>query len=293
MRYNLMNTCANFCEALILSIRTIDAHEDIVLGFFYRSPTSSDENNTTLLQTINSLPCRKQPVIIMGDFNFPKINWDTCTTSTEIGSKEYLFIETLRDNFLQQLVKDPTRFRGADRPSVIDLIITNSESAVANLGLEAPLGRSDHRLLTMEVICPMTKEASEKKILNFNKGNYEELRQRLDRAWEDELRNKPTVEDKWNHFIQHYESAVNSTIPARKRFTKFKVALDPKIRKKIKEKKKLYKEALNQRTEAASLKYRRVSNQVRNLTRKAEKERERRVADEVKDNPKKFWNMVR
>ena len=77
----------------------------------------------------------------------------------------------------------------------------------------------------------------------------------------------------------------------KKRFTKFKVALDPKIRKKIKEKKKLYKEALNQRTEVASLKYRRVSNQVRNLTRKAEKERERRVADEVKDNPEKFWNM--
>ena len=30
MRYNLMNTDANFCEALILSIRTIDAHEDIL-----------------------------------------------------------------------------------------------------------------------------------------------------------------------------------------------------------------------------------------------------------------------
>ena len=38
--------------------------------------------------------------------------------------------------------------------------------------------------------------------------------------------------------------------------------------------------------------YRRLSNQVKNLTKKAKKKMEREIAKESKTNPKKFWQYV-
>ena len=38
----------------------------------------------------------------MGDFNYDKINWETWSTTTNEQSREYKFIECLRDCFLYQ-----------------------------------------------------------------------------------------------------------------------------------------------------------------------------------------------
>ena len=50
---------------------------------------------------------------------------------------------------------------------------------------------------------------------------------------------------------------------------------------------------LRTRDDETRLKYRRISNKVRTLTRKAERQKERRIAEDIKDNPKKFWRHVR
>ena len=246
------------------------------------------------MKLIDSLPCQHHPILLLGDFNFPKINWETYTTTTSFESPEYKFIETLRDNFLSQLVREPTRLRGNDEPTTIDLLITNNEEAIRSIHLSSALGASDHRMLQVEFSCSVTHQVNERPCWNFRKGRYDQLRQLLDRPWEEEFRQKDTLEEKWEHLLNKYMDAVERTIPQRKKRSKFKIGLDQKTRKKIKEKEILHKEALRTRNEATMMKYRRVSNQVRMLTRKAEKEKEERMtAAEAKQNPKKFRSFVR
>ena len=66
-------------------------------------------------------------LLVVGDFNCRHINWDQfCSTENEEHVSSML-LECIRDCFLFQHVKDPTRYRGQNTPSILDLIITNEE----------------------------------------------------------------------------------------------------------------------------------------------------------------------
>ena len=78
---------------------------NLTLGVIYRSPNSSPEDNHTLINTINSISKKhlnhKNKLIIMGDFNFPGINWDLETTKhvNEGNNIEDLFLVGCPGNF--------------------------------------------------------------------------------------------------------------------------------------------------------------------------------------------------
>ena len=46
-------------------------------------------------------------------------------------------------------VSKPTRARGYDHPHILDLVLTN-ESFIENIAMLAPLGKSDHSVLSIE-----------------------------------------------------------------------------------------------------------------------------------------------
>ena len=75
---------------------------------------------------------RNTHICLTGDFNF-KINWQQWSTSYPEHSKEEIFLETLRDSFLYQHVLEPTRRRGTNEPSILDLILTKEESQIQDL----------------------------------------------------------------------------------------------------------------------------------------------------------------
>lgn len=56
------------------------------IATIYRSPNSSQENNTQMCSLINDI-CKKQGnTLILGDFNLPHIDWKTWNTT---GPLEY------------------------------------------------------------------------------------------------------------------------------------------------------------------------------------------------------------
>ena len=59
---------------------------------------------------------------LVGDFNFPDICWICNTTDKEQSQK---FLECVSDNFLTQLVKEPTR-----GSKILDLLFVNKECLV-------------------------------------------------------------------------------------------------------------------------------------------------------------------
>jgi endonuclease/exonuclease/phosphatase family metal-dependent hydrolase len=167
---------------------TLMKQDKLLVGCVYRSPTSASTNDESINDLIKSVtkPSEASHVLIMGDFNYPNINWETWTTVTH-HSSEYKFVETIKDGFLFQHVSKPTRFRGGQRPSILDLVLTNEEGIVSNLEVLAPLGKSDHGILSFTLHCYTVSEMTEITRRQYKKGNYDHLRKKLNIDWESVL----------------------------------------------------------------------------------------------------------
>ena len=129
----ISDTSAKFNEALLLSVNTSGA-DNLFIGCFYRSPNSSCENNEQLNELIANLSKIYKGILIIGDFNYPLINWNTWSFNIkDKDSKEIQFIETIRDSYLDQIIKQPTRYRCNEKSNVLDLVFTDNEQWIENL----------------------------------------------------------------------------------------------------------------------------------------------------------------
>ena len=101
------------------------------------------------------------------------------------------------NNFLRHHIDFPTRGRAFDNPHILDLVVSNADN-VESIDYLATLGKSDHSVLIMHVdVCSRINNAIPK--LNFNKGNYNELRKHLDIDWDSLLQQYiRDVEMMWN-----------------------------------------------------------------------------------------------
>ena len=114
------------------------------LGALYRSPSScikNDDNILNLLHTISR--SSRDDIIMFGDFNYKNIDWLNHVANTHSTVSEKKFVSNLQDNLLTQHVTFPTRARGTDIPSTLDLVISTNDS-IDNIFNLSPLGKSDH-----------------------------------------------------------------------------------------------------------------------------------------------------
>jgi len=104
---------------------------NLKIGCCYRIPSSSMPNHwPEFLSSLNfcfdSLP--KAPTLILGDFNFPTINWSNLLTTQSESSASFEFLEFLQDSDLNQHVHQPTRHRPNQVSSLLDLVLTHQTS---------------------------------------------------------------------------------------------------------------------------------------------------------------------
>ena len=89
-------------------------------------------------------PGRGQQVLIMGDFNFPTINWAESYCAGSDSSAASAFIDSVQDSFLVQHVASSTRHRQRQQPSLLDLMFTLDPNSIDEVTHLSPLGSSDH-----------------------------------------------------------------------------------------------------------------------------------------------------
>ena len=99
--------------------------------------------------------------VIMGDFNYPGINWNDWSIEHNETHAEFQFIECLRDNFLSQEIVRPTRYRTGQTANILDLVLVDRNEIVDNIQYSSGLGASDHISFSMCLICnPELKNSS-------------------------------------------------------------------------------------------------------------------------------------
>ena len=99
----------------------------MLLGVVYRSPNSSFDNSSKIINLIPNLSkcIGYSHCLLMGDFNFPNIRW-TALTSLEVDqSLSAHFLNACEDGFLTQHVTKPTRHRIGQNSSLLDLVFTS------------------------------------------------------------------------------------------------------------------------------------------------------------------------
>src|SRR5437867_8256962 len=81
-------------------------------------------------------------VVIMGDFNFPELDWGR----PESINDSHPFIECMSNNFLTQAVDEPTRLK-----NYLDLVLCSDPSLIDNVSVEEPFETSDHQIVTFNM----------------------------------------------------------------------------------------------------------------------------------------------
>ena len=168
----------------------------ILVGNVYRSDTNSGENNKQLLKLLESANDigGDNRVIIMGDFNCPKVDWINKEVLPGAKKIERQIFEIMTDNLMTQHVPFPTRFRGTEK-STLDLIFTKEEHDVKNLRLLQPLGSSDHGVVIGDFICEWKSRVEPKRRRSYYRGDYASIINKLEQIdWVEKFSEKNTQE---------------------------------------------------------------------------------------------------
>ena len=107
---------------------------NLIVGVCYRITASTSENNEKLLQLLDQAveSAGNVHIMILGDFNYPTINYDNLTVNPGDKSAADFFDKTM-DSFLYQNVTEYTRIRQGYKPSKLDYIFTDEENLVENI----------------------------------------------------------------------------------------------------------------------------------------------------------------
>ena len=159
----------------------------------YRSPNSSADDDERLLQTLLTVTSNGCRLVILGDFNFPDVDWRT--QDAPPGSSAEAFLGWLQEKSLFQHVYESTRYRHGQQSSVLDLIITTQEEDVSNVEVLSPFGKSDHVLLSCTLILSHRKQTTNWK-RNSGRVNQPSLeREAKSLVWGN--KNTTNVEELW------------------------------------------------------------------------------------------------
>ena len=159
--------------------------------------------------------CASNPshILILGDFNFKEINWDLFNCNVNETHPAYKFLECVRDCYLFQHVKQPTRFRDGQEPSILDLVLTNEEHMVNNITYSPGLGKSDHLTITFQFVCYTETVETAFTKRNYFKGNYKKISSELEAVDWNQALERLSLSESWENLVDKLINLIESNVP--------------------------------------------------------------------------------
>ncbi|XP_059809285.1 uncharacterized protein LOC132382840 [Hypanus sabinus] len=151
--------------------------------------------------------CSKHKVVIVGDFNFPHVDWEAHSVKGLDGLE---FVKCVQDSFLQQYIEVPTR-DGA----VLDLLLGNAIGQLTDVCVGEHFRSSDHNSISFNIIMEKDRTGPRVEIFNWRKANFEGMRRDLERVdWVKLFYGKDVIE-KWRSFKGEIMRVQNLYVPVR------------------------------------------------------------------------------
>ena len=129
-------------EESVWRIVKVNRTDNLLIGGIYRSAAKDSSNNENLLHLI-STACAKnfKYVLVAGDFNYPKISWDTWSTS-RIKTLSNFWNVYVTFIFFRLLINLQDLGKG-QICNILDLFLCSTEDMI-NVQYGDHLGASDH-----------------------------------------------------------------------------------------------------------------------------------------------------
>lgn len=179
---------------------------------------------------------------ILGDFNFPKLSWDSEHIPTIRSGCSYLsiykdFISCLDDYSLVQMVSDPTR-----GDNTLDLFLTSNHTLVNKT--EVKTGIADHDITISNVsVKPKMSRQKPRSVPLYKKADWDSFKMFMAEASSEILARfqESTVEEIWNAFKSSLNSGISKYVPIKKLSSKRSLSwITQEIRRLIRKRDKLY-----------------------------------------------------
>ncbi|KAK3095343.1 hypothetical protein FSP39_013497 [Pinctada imbricata] len=178
------------------------------------------------------------------------------------------------------MVSAPTRDRVNQKPSLLDLVLTNDNNLITKLDHLSPLGSSDHCVLRFSIKCYKDINVYNALKRDYYKGNYEAMKEQLD------------VLEKEKFFMRHLNCAIEKHVPIKRVRKKGATPLGPEAVNSIRRKHRAWTTYYESRDATHYREYCKARNKVKSMIKKDRKVRERRIAETSKSNSKNFWSYV-
>ena len=133
------------CQALLCQFHSLKINVIVV----YRPPDAAKELFSRAIgwirRSISEISDDSYQLILVGDFNFPYIDWNSYIVQKTVGllmqQSADEFLNLLSDHYLNQYVLHPTRSN-----NILDLFATNNPYLVTNVSI-SDIGLSDHKMV--------------------------------------------------------------------------------------------------------------------------------------------------
>ena len=198
-------------ELEVLSV-CIGSNDPTIICLVYNPPNSTEECLLTLFDYIRSTAnlCNDK-LILIGDFNFPSINWDLLQGNTPITNS---FCDLIFDLNLTQLIDQPTHSGG----NILDLVLTNIENSITSLTIQSAnflTFNSDHSAITfcLNIQSSPAPKTSPYYVFDYFKGDYEGLRNHLANIDFSPCLQSHDIEYIWSFIESSVITAMNLFIP--------------------------------------------------------------------------------
>jgi Reverse transcriptase (RNA-dependent DNA polymerase)/Endonuclease-reverse transcriptase len=283
-----------FEESLWCNIKLKDSN--MLVGVCYRSPSSDQNNDIQLLELLDKAIIRSKHdhVLIMGDFNFPEIDYNIDHVEAGESAAPSLFFQKTQELCLYQFVSEPTRVRKDQKPSTLDYIFMDEFNLIDQVEYNPPIGKSDHVVLEWDIKLTSDDMISSKRKLDYWKGDYHAVTEQLQKVdWCREFNGK-TVNEIWIIFKELLLKNVMENVPEkqdnRKKNGKWlsKVTL-----KRMKERNTAWKKYRQFKSGKNFEEYRSLRNEVTTKIRNDEDHNRKLLLQGFKGNPKRFYGYMR
>jgi len=225
-----------------LQIDVIVRQESYRFVCIYHPPSfTNDVAKTNLLcSLLDSCSALTNTVFLIGDFNFPNIDWQIPESNGNLCHDNF-FDATLR-NGLYQLVTKPTRDQNC-----LDLVLTNEPKYVTDICVTEPFATTcDHNSVLFSVFAPGSAAAVEPKttrqIPNFRQANFEAINRYLSTVdWGETVQRCSDVDMLWNEISTILNYCIATFVPKLTRKKQNGPTYPKFIRKLLMQKRSVYK----------------------------------------------------
>ena len=241
------------------------------------------DNNTNLCSILNKIP---RPCVLIGDFNYSCIDWDTLSCSSS--SKHFLC--SVQDNFFTQHVQFDTHISGT-RP---DLVLSSSPGLVLGVESAGRLGTSDHTMMMVTVMGEVRANVTHEEVPDWRNADMDRFREELSSVdWVNSLADLNAVQS-WEKFKEFVKQAEERCVPMKRRRVGSKpLWMNRNVLRTIRKKRRLWKTYQNTKDYKQYEAYKMVEKEVRNTVKRAKRKFEKKLAKQAKKNPKAFYSYLK